>query len=358
MITIIYAYRNRNLKRIQNSLDSLGSQTNRNFNVIFVDYGSELSIANQVASLVKRYLFIQYYYLNTLYQPWNKSKALNFAIKNINSEYCFIADVDMIFHAEFISTLYDKMHLNRVIYFQVGFLSKEESKKEVSFDDYKIKFLSNHEVTGMSLFPTEKLKKINGFDEFFHFWGAEDTDIHNRLKNAGCEIEFYGQEVLMLHQWHPNYRKRETTFLDKEMQLSGIVELNHQHLKYNAENGIIKVNPEKWGSVISELDFNELESFDNELVLSNKKEVVECFLFVELPRFQDEILSVRFVEDVFQESLTYKVKKAIGKKVPKYYTLKEINDKLLLHIIAFYHQFFYAYKINEDLKSISFKIKK
>ncbi|MCI9843886.1 glycosyltransferase family 2 protein [Flavobacterium pectinovorum] len=359
MITILYAYRNREISRIKRSLDSLASQKKQNFRVVFVDYGSELSIAHEVLSLTKEYLFIQYYYLNTAHQPWNKSKAFNYVLKALDSEYCFTADVDMIFHPEFTSILEKECNPDKATYFQVGYMSDDENKKEsVNYDDYNIKFLSTKEATGMTLFPVQWLKKIQGFDEFFHFWGAEDTEIHNRIRKTGCELVFYDQKVLMLHQWHTNYRNRETLQLNTELQLSRIVEINHCHLKYNSESEIENVNSEIWGEVISESDFNALEGFDNELVLSNKTEVIEHFLFVELPRFQNSILSVRFVEDDFQNSLKYKFKNRIGKKVPKYYSLKEINDKLLLHIISFYHQFPYTYKVSNDLKSISFKIKK
>ena len=238
-------------------------------------------------------------------------------------------------------------------------MSNEQNNKEgIDYHDYNINFLSNHEATGMTLFPVQRLKNIKGFDEFFHFWGAEDTEIHNRIRRTGCELMFYDQKVLMLHQWHKNYRCRETLNLNTELQLSGIVEINHRHLIRNSESEIENVNSENWGEVISESEFNELEDFVYNLVLTNKTEVIEHFLFVELPRLQNGILSVCFVEDNFQDTLKYKFKKGIGKKVPKYYSLKEINDKLLLHIISFYHQFPYTYKVSNDLKSISFKIKK
>lgn len=358
-ITILYAYRNREISRVKRSLDSLAWQVKQNFNVIFIDYGSKKEIASEIKELIKHFSFCNYHYVFSELQPWNKSKAFNYVLKNLDSEYCFTADIDMIFHPEFTSVLEKKCNADQATYFQVGYMSNEQNNKEaVDYHNYKISFLSSKEATGMTLFPVQRLKVVEGFDEFFHFWGAEDTEIHNRIKKNGCELVFYDQEVLMLHQWHKNYRSRETLHLNTELQLSGVVEINHRHLIYNSENKIKNVNSENWGEIISESEFNELEDFDNDLVLSNKTEVIEHFLFVELPRFQDGILSVRFVEDHFQGSLKYKVKKKIGKKVPKYYSLKEINDKLLLHIISFYHQFPYTYKVSNDLKSISFRIKK
>ncbi|CAM3670502.1 glycosyltransferase family 2 protein [Flavobacterium chungbukense] len=358
MITILYTYRNRNLERIKRSLDSLKKQSNQNFEVLFIDYGSDQDLAIKVKDLIANYNFAKYEYLFTKYQPWNKSKALNYAVKKITADYCFNADVDMIFHPEFTSVLEKNKDLDKLVYFQVGFLSEEESSKDLNFDDYKIKFLTNEEATGMTLFPVQKLRDIQGFDEFFHFWGSEDTDIHNRLKKQGCQIEFYNSKLLMLHQWHKNYRQRETQKLNLELQLSRIVEINSIHLKYNVENQKVIVNSPKWGEISSEFDFKQLETFENELILTNETDVIDHFLFVKLPKFQDGILSVRFIQDEFQSTLKYKIKKAAGKKVPNYFSLKEINDKVLLHIISFYHTYPYSYKISKDLKSITFRIKK
>lgn len=357
MITIIYAYRNRDLKRIQKSIESLCSQTNKNFKVIFVDYGSDIVIANQVADLIKKYPFVQYHYLDTIYQPWNKSKALNYAIKKTDSDFCFIADIDMIFHPEFIKLLILKSLNNTVTFFKVGFLSQEESLKSLSFEDYKIKFYSNEEATGMSLLPTKNLKDIHGYEEFFHFWGAEDTDLHNRLRNSGCTINYYDEKILMLHQWHSNYRQRETKTLNKELQIREIVETNHRHLVDNLQQNKSKVNLNCWGEVISKNDFDNLR--DTPYVqIFNKVSVVNHFLFVQLPQFRGGVLKVRFEEDPFATTMKYHIKRILGKKVPQYCTLKEINDQVLLHTISFYHHYPYMYQVSPDLKSITFAIKK
>jgi len=358
MLTIIYAYRNRDLARVKRSLDSLDQQFKKNFEVLFIDYGSDSDLANEVKNLISEYGFVNYEYIFTRYQPWNKCKALNYAIKKIESEYCFNADVDIIFHPEFTSLLEEMFDSNRVLYFQIGFLSEQESLKQLKFNDYNVNFLTDRNATGMSLFPVKMIKNIQGFDEFFHFWGSEDTDIHNRLINKGCKIEYYNSKLLLLHQWHKNYRNRETKQLNLELQMSKTVEINYQHLKYNLENNVIRVNSESWGEVNCEAEFNELENFQNERILTNKLEIVDHFLFVELPQAERTILSIQFVEDPLQQSLKYKIKQFLGKKVQKYYTLKEINDKLLLHTISFYHTYPYSYKVSKDLKSVAFKIKK
>ncbi len=142
------------------------------------------------------------------------------------------------------------------------------------------------------------------------------------------------------------------------MQLTDIIKINHQKLLANTENREVQVNNVKWGAGICKNDFEILKKDKKEKIMLNKKEIVSHFLFCELPNFEDDILNISFVEDPFQNSLKYKLKKILGKKVPKYYTLKEINDLLLLHIISFYHTFPYLYEVSDELNSIRFKIKK
>ena len=90
----------------------------------------------------------------------------------------------------------------------------------------------------------------------------------------------------------------------------------------------------------------------------NSKEAIDHFIFFELSRFTQEILNINIQEDAFQNSLKYRVKKKLGKTLPEYYSLKEINDKLLLHLISFYNECNYSYIISEDLKMIQLKIQK
>jgi glycosyltransferase involved in cell wall biosynthesis len=356
VITIIYPYRNREPERIKRSLDSLAQQKNQNFEVVFINYGSEKEVSVKIKKIVEGFSFSSYQYLFSEFQPWNKSKALNFVIRNLQSEYCLVADVDMIFHSDFTTILAKHCQPNNITYFQVGFLSNKESKKEQSFEDYKINFLSNHDATGISLFPVGKLKEIRGFDEFFHFWGAEDTDVHIRLKNLGCEVFFYDKRVLVLHQWHFNYRRRETKKLNSELQLSKIVEFNQLHMKQNLKNKETIVNTDSWGMVISEAEFQELNDYPV-IQISNQKEQIDYFLFQELTQAKNHILAIQVDKNPIEKTLRYKVKKKLGQKVSEFYTLKEVNDRILQHVISFYHTKPYIYTVNKDLNKLIFKIR-
>jgi len=357
LLSIIYPYRNRDLKRIKNSLDSLKNQSVSDFEVFFVDYGSHLEKAQAAVKLCREYEFVTYQYLPAQFQPWNKSKALNNVIKELKTGFCFVADVDLIFHPQFVEKALKFQIKNKTVYFQVGFLEPEETSKENDFSSYKNYRLSNHEATGLSMFPVNILKELRGFDEFYHFWGAEDTDIHVRIKNAGYEVDFYDEEVLMLHQWHPSYRSTESKKLSKELQLSGIVQMNHQHVKYTVQYKTTKVNRKNWGECITLEEFNELEKAPVNFVLHNEQRKIDHLMFVLMPRCKGKILKITIRKDPFQNSPKSSVKKLMGKKVPEYYTLKQINDKVLLHIISFYRDKPYTFKIRDDLKEIEITIK-
>ncbi len=358
MITVIYPYRNRDMQRVQRSLDSLQAQSETGFEVVFVNYGSSGLVNANLEELLRGYPFVKYIKHPAQHQLWSKCTALNSIVRSLKEGHCFIADIDMIFSPHFMSTVKTLADASKIHYFQVGFLGQNEPGGQKQFSSYKIRFKSEAGATGLSLFPVKALHEVGGFDEFFHFWGSEDTDLHNRLKLAGYDVVFYDKELLMLHQWHPTYRSQEENRLTVLPRLSNAVRLNQAHLNFNLAKKIIRPNAGNWGKTVREEDAKSLEDCQEMMQLSNRKEVVDHFLFVELPKVGKGVLSVRFSEDPFQHTAKYRLKKWLGKSVPEYYTLKEINDALLLHIISFYRDFPYYYKVSDDLKSIGFKILK
>ena len=361
MISIIYPYRNRDIQRIKKSLESLQLQSNMAFEVFFVNYGSDENHTQNVEILLENFSFVNYSYLYTKLQPWNKSKALNSVLKTLKSDYFFVADVDMIFDSNFIETALQLSKNKEVWYFQVGFLSQEETEFEKNFEDYTIKFKSNNEATGLTLCPVEAARTINGFDEFYHFWGSEDTDFHVRLKNSGYKVNFYDDRILMLHQCHKIYRSKETKFLTQDLQISGIVQFNHQYLKKAIQENKTVVNNDDWGEVIQGKDhFNQLAAYasGNSKQISNKRVDIDYLLYQELPNLKKGFHAFEIKESDNKVSLKKAIKARIKKNKNEFYSLKSVNDKLLFHFINFYRNHSYNYSVSEDLKSIKFAINK
>lgn len=357
MITILYIYKNKDLQRVKKSLDSLLNQNNKAFKIVFVDYGSDDFYKNALSELLLQYSSIKYIYSYHKHQPWSRAKALNIGIQQIDTQFVFMSDIDMIFRNDFIEKLYFLKNEKKSVCFSVGFLDKEESKQMKPFESYKIKHQSGIGAEGLSLFPVKALKAIGGFDEFLHFWGAEDEDIHNRLINSGLQKQFYNQEILMLHQWHISYRRAESKRLTKDLQLSNIVRINQQHQQHNKRNCIIQTNANKWGEVISESEYKVLNKSEQIRNLSNLKSEIDHFLFFEINHLTQGVFRFRILKSKVPFSLKYRIKKVIGKSVQSYYSMKDINDKLLLHLISFYNANHYAYIISDDLESIELTIK-
>ncbi|WAC01941.1 glycosyltransferase [Lacinutrix neustonica] len=98
MITIILTYRDRNINILKNCLATLANQVTKNFDVILVDYGSTSNYKNELCVLIDAYSFVKLIRCETEQQLWCKSRAINIALKTIESPYCFIGDVDMLYH--------------------------------------------------------------------------------------------------------------------------------------------------------------------------------------------------------------------------------------------------------------------
>jgi len=359
MLSILYPYRNRDIQRVKNSVESLQIQTNKNFEVYLVNYGSDENYTNQIENLLKIFSFVNYNYLYTEKQPWNKSKAINSVLKKLETDYFFIADIDMIFHPNFVNKALELSKTKEAWYFQVGFLSETESKTKKQFEDYTIKFKSNKEATGLTLCPVKFAKSIHGFDEFYHFWGSEDTDFHVRLKNSNCQVNYYDEELLLLHQWHEIYRCKETDNLTEDLQISGVVQFNHHYLKQAVQSKKTVVNDNDWGETQTKEQYKELVEYSkaHSKIINTSCVEIDYFLFQELPHLKPGIHSFQIKEKQKDITLKTTLKSVLKKHKNQYYSLKTINDKLLFHIINFYKCNSYNYSISKDLKSIKFVIK-
>lgn len=354
MITIIYPYRNRDLQRIENSLESLKKQSNTNFEVVFIDYGSDFNIAKKVKKVVTSYTFCEYIYSYHLHQLWNKSRAVNIALKKITSKFCFIADIDMIFSPFFIEHLYQQVLENKTTYFKVGFLTEQETRLKKEFNNYSISFESTKGATGLAVFPTDKLKEIRGYDEFFHCWGSEDSDIQQRFINLELKSEFYTEKILMLHQWHKIYRAGSENELTVDLRIKDIVKLNQYHYNFNKKHKVTKVNTENWGKQITKQEYEQL--FHPQIIIEKTSTKTEInYIKQQLNFFKGK--TVQFLITEKKASLKEKVKSVVKKKFIPTYSLKEVNDLLLKEILFHYKNHIYSFVINKQRTKIVFTIK-
>lgn len=200
-ISIIYINRNKDQIIIERSLSSLNNQITKNFEVVFVDYGSskENKILNK--ALIESFSFCTYKYVDTTHLPWNRSHAINIGIKEASYDYIFTSDVDMIYHQTFTFELVGTISSNTVVSFRVAYLKKSNNNFS-DFSKFRIESISKDYSHGMTLFYRPDLEEIGLFDEKFIFWGGEDNDVIIRLKDCGVIHSFF-DKCLVYHQWHP-----------------------------------------------------------------------------------------------------------------------------------------------------------
>ena len=84
--SIIVGFKNRDISRAKKSLDSFSSQSFTDFELIFIDYGSDELVSKEVQLLVQHYKFIKYYYSDTKGWFWNRAHAMNIGIKKAIGE--------------------------------------------------------------------------------------------------------------------------------------------------------------------------------------------------------------------------------------------------------------------------------
>lgn len=358
-LTIIYANRNRDAERVKISFNSLKKQSNQNFEVVFVDYGSEPLIVYNLQQLSCSYEFVTFYHLPVSQLLWNKSKALNYGISKSKNSYIFIADVDLVFHPEAIQLLIKLSNPNKFFLFKLGYLNKTQSvnlRKAYKFDDLRVKKFGD--VNGMVLSSKESFCKINGFDEFYHFYGAEDVDLFSRLTNADY-IEKKDIHTYFYHNWHATFSGTEDNMITTNPRVKNIMRINQQHFNRNKEKSRIKpYRQDIIGTFIDSEQSNLLKKPSLFFKIPNILAHVEYFLNEELFNLRDEIVQAEFYEDTYYPSIKYKVKARLGKQTQAYCSLKEINDRVLKKIVFEYRHHNYSFKISPDLKKIIFKIQK
>jgi len=200
-VTLIIPYRNREISRLQNSLNSLERQIRKDFEVIIVDYGSDNFFSEKINYLSKSYSFVSYYFFDTSILPWNRAHALNLGIAKCNTDFFFPSDVDLIYHSSFINKVLNTIELNTITTFKVSYLSKN-NKELIDPSRMKICAVSTSQALGMTLFNRSEFEDLGRYDEKYIYWGGEDNDIVNRYIENGYVHRFYPDENLVYHQWH------------------------------------------------------------------------------------------------------------------------------------------------------------
>lgn len=208
--SILIGFRNRELSRVARCIESFAQQSVQNFELIFVDYGSDPEVAASVRKLLSGYSFVYYIYNDTRGWFWNRAHALNTGLVRSNGDYIVSSDIDMIHASDFIERL-DKIVKPGVLYhYRCYYLPKKFNYEKIKLDiNIQSKYpISSENARGLLVIEKAICLQINGWNETFKIYGGEDNDISQRLVDCGVSTQWLSiGDVTTYHQWHPSHKK-------------------------------------------------------------------------------------------------------------------------------------------------------
>ena len=228
--TIIYPFRNRDVKRIRKSMLSLLEKNTSIENVLIIDYGSSCEYQEKLKDLIGD-LPATLIRTETEGFFWNKSNALNLGIKNTRTKYAVAIDIDIVFNSGCIDHCIEVYSPESAIFQYYWFLPPN--------GDYAKSVCGGQDNCGGFMFmPTEDIIKLGGWDENYDFWGLEDKDWMNRLRCCGYDIHWLDDSKYRgYHIWHPSTSDK-TMYESEAMRLRK----NYTYMK-NSVFPCISFNP-------------------------------------------------------------------------------------------------------------------
>lgn len=358
-ISVIYAYRNRNSARVKASLESLAMQTQQNFEVVFVDYGSQEDYAKEVKAVVEDFEFANYYYIGHKGLLWCKARALNYGIQQTTHSSIFIADADVVFHSDFTIKLAELNTDASYYMFDIAYLKPSIKSEEILRIDFQKRDYSHvHETFGVALFSKLALLKVNGLDSFFHFYGSEDEDLNRRLQHAGYLQQKY-EGVLLQHIWHERYPKSKDKDFTIKPRLTHIMRINQRHMLFNDENQVsYTARGIEHTRYYTAKDLECLKHPEAYYSLTNNCAEVDHCLYIGIEELFEKykVVKFEFIESKLPKSIRYRAKKLLGKTVQAYYPFKTVNDLLLKQILFRFRDYNYSLEIQKQPNTIHFII--
>ncbi len=343
-LTIVIPNRNRHIATVQRTLSSIAVQLGEEVQVVVIDYGSEISYQKELKTYINTLAGVTFVSCPMQGQLWQKTRAINIVLQQCDTSYFMVADMDMLFHPAFVTKIQTHLHPDEVTYFNVGILTEEETQLEKPFEDYQVKFYTNEEATGMTLFPTAILKEINGFDEFYHGWGSEDTDVHVRLRNHGIPVHFSQEECLLLHQWHPKfYRSKEST----APYHPALERVNYEYIMLSRKHKKVKANLGKeWGLLPNEKAYQALQSPEYTVECTSTLDAVTALCFQLSEGVWNGVLECVIQIHPKEKEPKTRVKKLLKKRTPLFISLEEANAKFLETLIKNHRNTPYTYSFD------------
>ncbi len=194
-ITVVYPFRDRDLRRLRLSVKSLYKNSSIGLEVIVVDYGSSPRYASQLQEMAKE-LDIKVIRSETYGLPWSRGSALNIGIKAANTKYVVTTDMDMIFDGDALKQSLERCAADKVVHCRPMWLPEDGNEANA--------YLGNYDQLGGYMFILKSvIESLGGFSEQIKFWGLEDSELDKKMKSKDIESVWIDDKVSMYHVWHP-----------------------------------------------------------------------------------------------------------------------------------------------------------
>jgi len=225
-ISAVIPLRNRTGIRLENCLRSLRWQklpTPADLEIVLSDFGSDPENASSIDAIAERYgaRVVR----TRTDETWNRSRALNAALRCVHAPISFCTDADMLFESNFVPMVLDALREapGRALVLcrcrDLPDLGPERSYDENEYPDLKAGATMRTAMgTGAcQATSTDWINSVGGYDEKYVYWGFEDKDMVHRAAKAGLELCWIHERTSMLHQWHPRTIKgrRARVYLNK-----------------------------------------------------------------------------------------------------------------------------------------------
>ena len=221
---------------LKQCLESLGTQTDLDFEIIIADDGSTLETKNLIETIQPTFP-VKIIHLWQEDQGFRKARILNQAIKEASGDYLVFLDGDCIVQPDFIAQHRALAQANHLVTGSRVLLNDELSKELLSWSSWDFKKFANHLLSyrlsgGINKYWPLKIKlgngswrnynkfvwrrikgcnmacwksdalAIGGFDDTMTGWGHEDADFVFRLQNSGLIRKSGSWSTEVLHLYH------------------------------------------------------------------------------------------------------------------------------------------------------------
>ncbi len=213
-LSVVIPIRNRSGDRVANCLRSLRWQDlpSDRYEVLISDYGSAPEHAASLAALAAEHgARVVSTDVDTV---WNRSHALNLAIRQARGEFVLCTDADMIFAPDFLSSLLAEQAMaggRAMVVCRCRDLPEDVPEQAWTREDWptllaRSSWRPTLGTGACQMARRDHFERVQGYDERYVFWGMEDNDMLFRAKRAGLEVRWVHDRTAMLHQWHPSDR--------------------------------------------------------------------------------------------------------------------------------------------------------